>query len=177
MLALLPFTLPGIVLMPWPDVITKSGSVGALTLTCSGIVPPFLILKLLVWSNTPLSILTLKFSDVGETESLLTGVLLSGDVSSSADCANAGRANTAIRSKNEKVMHAADRVNDLLMRIDNFLPNGGDKAAREPRPHPPNLSSAHPLDRAVRRSEEHKLGPFEPRSVPSIVRIFQNKCY
>src|ERR1039457_2094759 len=144
MLALLPFTFPGIVLSPWPDVMVKWGSEGAPTTTCSASVPPFVILKLLVSVNTPLSMLTLKFSDLGATASLLTGVLLSGNTS---DCANAGRANAAIRNNNEKLQPATDRVNDLFKRIDNFLPKGGVRTAYEPRPHPLNLSSRISLAR------------------------------
>jgi len=48
--------------------------------------------------------------------------LLLSDDASSSDCANAGRANAAIRNKNEKLMATIDRVNDLLKRIDKFLP-------------------------------------------------------
>jgi hypothetical protein len=55
---------------------------------------------------------------MGETESLLTALLLLPDDASLADCANAGRANTAIRNKNEILMATIDRVNDLLKRID-----------------------------------------------------------
>ncbi len=136
---------------------------GAFTVTFSGSVPLLATLKCLVWENTPLSISMLKLSDVGETESLLTGVLLSGDVS--FDCASAGRANAAIRNKNEKLKHATDRVSDLLKRIDNFLPdnpNGGDKAAREPRLHSLNLSSGTLSAGSFACSEENQLR--EPRA-------------
>jgi len=55
--------------------------------------------------------LTLKLSEVGETESLLTAVLLSGNASS--ECANAGRANAASTNNSEKLKVAMDRVNEL----------------------------------------------------------------
>ena len=94
----------------------------------------------MVWELC-LSRLTLKISVVGETESLLTAILLSDDASSS-DCANAGRADAASRNNSEKLKPAIDRVNNWLKRIDRFLPGSNVRAAREPRPHPVNLSSA-----------------------------------
>lgn len=93
---------------------------GAFTVTCSGSVPLFAMLKCLV-SDVTLSRLMLKLSDLGETESLLEGVLLLSG--STNDCASAGRANAASKNNNEKLMHATDRVSDLVKRIDNFLPS------------------------------------------------------
>ncbi|WP_331958140.1 hypothetical protein [Candidatus Binatus sp.] len=65
---------------------------------------------------------TVTFPNSSPKLSLLLGLAWISSSGAPFDCANAGRANAAIRNSNEKLKHAADRVNDLLKRIDNSLP-------------------------------------------------------
>jgi len=116
--------------------------------------------------------LTLKVSVGGETFICEGRSLMSMAMSFARGPANAGRANAAIRNRNEKLRHAADRVNDLFKRIEKFLPTSGVRTACERSPHPANLSSEISSDEALKRSQE---GGVRASNRATVVRICQNK--
>ena len=116
--------MPGIVVIPPPDTMLKSGLEPELivTFTSNGSDPPLVILKVLVSMSELFFFVMLKLNDLGETESLLDE-LMSGTTN---DCADAGGANAASRNNNEKPRPTSDRVSELLKRIDKSLPNDSD---------------------------------------------------
>ena len=138
---------------------------GAFTVTFSGSVPLLATLKCLVWENTPLSISMLKLSDVGETEKFtFTGCYCCPATYHSVAPAQAARTR---QSETRRETQTRDGSRKRLARYASTIsspisPNGGDKAAREPRLHSLNLSSGTLSAGSFACSEENQLR--EPRA-------------